>query len=43
MVGLKHPRWAYLLFTVGIFSFLIRLILDSNFANSAVLYVAIPF
>jgi len=43
MVGLKHPRWAYLLFTVGVFSFLIRLILDSNFANSAVLYVAIPF
>jgi len=43
MVGLKHPKWAYLLFTVGVFSFLIRLILDSNFANSAVLYVAIPF
>lgn len=43
MIGLKHPRWAYLLFTVGIFSFLIRLILDSKFANSAVLYVAIPF
>lgn len=43
MDGLKHPRWAYLLFTVGVFSFLIRLILDSNFANSAVLYVAIPF
>ena len=43
MIGLKHPRWAYLLFTVGVFSFLIRLILDSNFANSAVLYVAIPF
>ncbi len=43
MIGLKHPRWAYLLFTVGIFAFLIRLILDSNFANSAVLYVAIPF
>jgi len=43
MVGLKHPRWVYLLFTVGVFSFLIRFILDSNFANSAVLYVAIPF
>lgn len=43
MVGLKHPRWVYLLFTVGVFSFLIRLVLDSNFANSAVLYVAIPF
>lgn len=43
MVGLKHPKWAYLLFTIGVFSFLIRLILDSNFANSAVLYVAIPF
>lgn len=43
MVGLKHPKWAYLLFTVGVFSFLIRLILDSNFANSALLYVAIPF
>ena len=43
MLGLKHPKWAYLLFTVGVFSFLIRLILDSDFANSAVLYVAIPF
>ena len=43
MIGLKHPKWAYLLFTVGVFSFLIRLILDSDFANSAVLYVAIPF
>ena len=40
---LKPPRWAYLVFVIGFGTLTVRALLDSRFANSALLYVAIPF
>ena len=40
---IKRSRGIYLLFLVGAASLTIRALLDSRFANSALLYVAIPF
>lgn len=40
---LRPPKWAYIVFAIGICTLAIRAILDSRFANSALLYVAIPF
>tara|TARA_R110001606_G_scaffold173849_1_gene320340 strand:+ start:150 stop:1088 length:939 start_codon:yes stop_codon:yes gene_type:complete len=41
--ALKPPRWAYLIFLAGIGALIVRTLLDSRFANSALLYVAVPF
>ena len=38
-----EPRWVYVIFLIGLFTFSARLILGSGFANSALIYVAIPF
>jgi len=38
-----EPRWVYVIFLIGLFTYSARLILDSGFANSALIYVAIPF
>ncbi|MFC7292826.1 hypothetical protein [Hirschia litorea] len=43
MFSLKPPKWVYVLFLMGICSIGIRVILDSRFGNSALLYVAVPF
>jgi len=39
----KRPIWPYLLFLIGVFSLLIRYLLDSQWGNAALLYVAVPF
>lgn len=40
---LKPPKWIYLIFLAGVGTLTVRTLLDSRFANSALLYVAIPF
>lgn len=40
---MKPPKWAYLLFLIGIGTLGVRTLLDSGFANSALLYIATPF
>ena len=40
---LQPPKWAYLLFLIGLASIITKLILSSPYANSAVLYVTLPF
>ena len=40
---LKPPKWAYLIFLIGVGTLGVRILLDSRFANSALLYVATPF
>ena len=37
------PRWTYIAFIIGASVIGVRALLDSRFANSALLYVAIPF
>lgn len=41
--AMKPPKWVYLVFLVGIGTLSVRALLDSSFANSALLYVATPF
>ena len=39
----RRPRWVYIVFIIGIASLVIRSLMDFHFANTALLYVAIPF
>lgn len=39
----KPSRWVYLIFAMGVVSLVIRSLLSTQFANTALLYVAIPF
>lgn len=42
-VKLRTPTWAYILFLIGLSSIVLRILLDSHFANSALVYIAVPF
>ncbi len=43
MTGLGKPRWVYLLFVIGAAAIAIRLVLDSDFSQSTLLYIVVPF
>ena len=43
ILKLRPPAWVYLLFLIGACSLATRALLDSRFANSALLYLALPF
>jgi hypothetical protein len=42
-LGLRHPRWLYLLFLTGCATLLVRTLLDSDFRGSGLLYLGVPF
>jgi hypothetical protein len=39
----KQPRWIYWLFVIGISVFAVRMVSDSYFRSSAMLYIGVPF
>jgi len=40
---LNSPRWPYLLFLTGVCTITLRLLLDSSFGQSSLVYIAVPF
>jgi hypothetical protein len=40
---LKQPRWLYWLFIIGVATFTVRALLDSDFRGSGLLYLGVPF
>lgn len=40
---LREPRWLYWMFVLGVVTLATRAVLDSDFQNSALLYLGIPF